>query len=468
LGRPADKIEAKATSSRREAGEGRSIPIEVRRKPGWVVWRKSESRKAWLHWTGFGGKTLWDWLQLLSALAIPVVLAGIGVWFTAQQDARQLNIEEQRAQDAALQAYLDQIGRLMLEKDLRNSEGDSEARTLAQARTLTVLRRLDPERKAEVVRFLGGADLVQRLDERPPIIRLSEADLREADLTEAHLRGADLSEADLRRADLSKAFAEGAVLSEADLRGADLREADLRGANLSGADLGEANVTAANLRLAHLGEAEGIASEELSQHARSLLVGATLPDGTTRPGRYATYVFEPTLSFGVSDGWWIPLPEDTRMLGIESTSEGVEGGLVFFIAAPSAVFEPSSPSELKEVPAPENAREWASWFRSHPHLDTSNPVSVTVGGVPGVRIDATASYTPENYPRDDCGDWPCVPLFPLGENSISSFVDKKDRFVIADVEDKTVIIDASDWADRFDEFAPVAQKVLGSVKWERP
>jgi hypothetical protein len=26
-------------------------------------------------WTGFGEKKLWDWLQLLSALAIPVVLA---------------------------------------------------------------------------------------------------------------------------------------------------------------------------------------------------------------------------------------------------------------------------------------------------------------------------------------------------------------------------------------------------------
>ena len=93
---------------------------------------------------------------------------------------------------------------------------------------------------------------------------------------------------------------------------------------------------------------------------------------------------------------------------------------------------------------------------------------MTVGGVPAVRIDATASSTPENYPRDDCGAWPCVPLFPLGENSIASAVEKKDRFVIADVEDETVIIDPSASADRFDEFAPLVQKVLGSVKWERP
>src|SRR5919112_3485154 len=81
--------------------------------------------------TGFGDKTLWDWLQLLSALAIPVVLAAAGLWFTAQQDARQQKVEnqraeaerklaDQRAQDEALQAYLNQVGTLLLEKDLRN------------------------------------------------------------------------------------------------------------------------------------------------------------------------------------------------------------------------------------------------------------------------------------------------------------------------------------------------------------
>src|ERR687897_793276 len=83
-----------------------------------------------LGWTGFSEKKLWDWLQLLSALAIPVVLAAAGLWFTAQQEARQQNIENQRAkaerglaeqraqaerelavqraQDEALQAYLSQ------------------------------------------------------------------------------------------------------------------------------------------------------------------------------------------------------------------------------------------------------------------------------------------------------------------------------------------------------------------------
>src|SRR5829696_7360388 len=116
-----------------------------------------------LGWTGFGDKTFWDWLQLLSALAIPVVLATAGLWFTAQQDQRQGEIEgqrakqaqkiedqraeaeqdlaKQRAQDEALQAYLGQMSQLLLEKGLRGAEEDSVVRTLARARTAAVIQR---------------------------------------------------------------------------------------------------------------------------------------------------------------------------------------------------------------------------------------------------------------------------------------------------------------------------------------
>jgi hypothetical protein len=113
--------------------------------------------------------TLRDWLQLL---IVPFALVVIGIVLTMQQDARQQRIEnqraeaerelaERRAQDEALQAYLDQMGNLLLEKDLRNSEQDGEVRTLARARTLTVLERLDPSRKTAVMQFLVEAKLVQ-------------------------------------------------------------------------------------------------------------------------------------------------------------------------------------------------------------------------------------------------------------------------------------------------------------------
>jgi hypothetical protein len=89
---------------------------------------------------GLRGKTFWDWLQLL---IVPLALVGIGFWLTTQQDAQQQLIEEQRADDAALQANLDQMNNLLLEYNLRSSKENSEVRTLARARTLTVLGRLD-------------------------------------------------------------------------------------------------------------------------------------------------------------------------------------------------------------------------------------------------------------------------------------------------------------------------------------
>jgi hypothetical protein len=104
-------------------------------------------------------------------LIVPAALA-LGVyWLNRRQDERdsqaqaaqrerELEVENQRAQDEALQAYLDQIGQLLLENNLRGSEKGSEVRSLARARTLTVLARLDGARKGSVVTFLYEAGLI--------------------------------------------------------------------------------------------------------------------------------------------------------------------------------------------------------------------------------------------------------------------------------------------------------------------
>ena len=69
---------------------------------------------------------------------------------------------------------------------------------------------------------------------------LRGADLTGAVLTDADLTGAVLRGADLRRADLTDADLTDAVLRDADLTGADLRRADLTDADLTGADLTDA------------------------------------------------------------------------------------------------------------------------------------------------------------------------------------------------------------------------------------
>ena len=238
--------------------EGKGTPTAEegpnKRLPWW--------KRLW-EWTEFGEKSGWEYLQLLGTLAIPVVIAVGTLWFTARQHEQQQlteerrarverELEDQRAQDAALQAYLDQMSTLLLEKDLRNCEANSKVRTLARARTATVIQRLDADTNRNVIRFLNEARLTGSNTGQCSISLLAQADLQGADF-----KGVDLSAIDLSDANLSDARLLGANLSDAKLLGADLGNADLGHANLS--------------------RAEGVTNEELEQ-ARSLR-GATMPDG---------------------------------------------------------------------------------------------------------------------------------------------------------------------------------------------
>jgi uncharacterized protein YjbI with pentapeptide repeats len=255
--------------------------------------------------------TVRNWLELL---VVPLVLLGIGLLFQIQQsgvEERRLeaaqHIEEQRAQDEALQTYLEQMGQMLLDKDrplLQSKEGD-EVQLLARARTVTILRRLDSARNRDILQFLREARLVpsNKYEIQEHIVRLdnsnlSKADLRGANLDSFDLHGTDLSGADLRDARLPWSYLPYAKLNGANLRGAylrgdpdqsgddaDLSDADLSDANLSEADLSYDNLSSANLQGANLTDAvlrgtnlsnAKVTSEQLAE-AKSL-EGATMPN----------------------------------------------------------------------------------------------------------------------------------------------------------------------------------------------
>jgi len=66
----------------------------------------------------YPAKTLWDWLQLMSALLVPVAVASAGFWFTRQQTQTESKIEENREREDALQMYVDRMSDLLTEKHL--------------------------------------------------------------------------------------------------------------------------------------------------------------------------------------------------------------------------------------------------------------------------------------------------------------------------------------------------------------
>src|SRR6266699_3018835 len=67
------------------------------------------------------GKALWDWLQLLGVLAIPVMVGLGAAWFSYRQNLTTSRIAEDQQREAALQAYLDKMSELLLANHLRES-----------------------------------------------------------------------------------------------------------------------------------------------------------------------------------------------------------------------------------------------------------------------------------------------------------------------------------------------------------
>src|SRR5918994_7037269 len=232
--------------------------------------KHSEQQTKTSRW-GFRGMTVRDWLPIVAALLVPVVIT-LGIWgitwqlekLENQRDRQAQKLEnqraqaerelaERRAQDEALQAYFDQMSQLILDRKLLEVEqGDpvhepgDPVYTLAQALTSTAILRLDAEHNESVTNFLIHSGLAVRSKDSARL-----------------LRGSALSHT---------------TLSGAHLNNADLGDANLSGANLSDAILDNANLNRAVLENANLSGAEGITNAELDQQAVSL-VGADMPNG---------------------------------------------------------------------------------------------------------------------------------------------------------------------------------------------
>jgi len=186
--------------------------------------------------TGFTGKTVWNWLEVVGVPVTVVIIAG-GFALVAQragQLAEQDSMRDiERSRDATLRDYLDRMSDLILNHHLQKSLEDSPVRAVALARTFGALRGLNGPRKGILLQFLNESRLISVGN---PVVSLTLADLSSTNLSRANLEGADLS-------------------------GANLRDADFYDANLRGANL----------------EFSVVDDEQLS--IAKDLVGATMPDG---------------------------------------------------------------------------------------------------------------------------------------------------------------------------------------------
>jgi uncharacterized protein YjbI with pentapeptide repeats len=181
--------------------------------------------------------------------------------------------EEQQHQ--IMSNYLNEMTKLLIDHNLKQSDNDSPVRTVARSITLNTARRLDSERKGQLIKFLYEADLIDTCPEETTasfrefssntscnndsIIKLEEARLEEArfDYRPVIFRGIDLEEVDLSNAelkeiDLSYAVMDKAVLTGANLDNAILSEAKMSSIQMQNADLSSANLIGTNLQKAIL------------------------------------------------------------------------------------------------------------------------------------------------------------------------------------------------------------------------
>jgi hypothetical protein len=210
-----------------------------------------------------GSKAVSDNAALIGAL---VALGGVftaqmvGITLEDQRTREARELEAQRAKEAALQNYLEQVGKLLIEKPLREASPGDNLSTVVRAQTLSALAILDPDRKRILLRFLYESGLINRGEQ---VVSLKQANLNNANLSGAGLSGSDLSGAYLPGANLANADLNNANLSRAILIGPKSSgDADLTGARLMGADLSNAVVM----------------QDQLNKAAS--LKGATMPDGS--------------------------------------------------------------------------------------------------------------------------------------------------------------------------------------------
>ncbi|VXD12746.1 conserved membrane hypothetical protein [Planktothrix serta PCC 8927] len=220
----------------------------------------------------------WDAIGALGDLggALGQILIAILAVYVAWRQyiiSRDLTMQQNRiTQQQTIDAYFQGVSDLALGEQGLLEDWPQE-RVIAEGRTSAIVKSVDSEGKAKILRFLSQAKLITPLQRdrhlgRPMLdgngnyAEDRAHGVRVIDLG-AMLAGADLSQTDLRRTDLS----------DANLVKANLRGCDLVRANLARSILYEANLSYTNLRAIRLFYGS---PETASPRSRTLI-----PDFTT-------------------------------------------------------------------------------------------------------------------------------------------------------------------------------------------
>ena len=156
-----------------------------------------------------------------------------------EQRAHELAIEDVRHRDSLLERYMDEMGQA-LEQNNGTLTSNPLTATLVRLKTLTLIRRLDPSRNSQVIRFLHEAGQLTT-DKNP--LDLSDAELNGVDLSSPrldnpmaalHLTRAYLADSSFANRDLTRSNFSGSVMHRVNFSGSTLQEIDFYRTKFSG------------------------------------------------------------------------------------------------------------------------------------------------------------------------------------------------------------------------------------------
>ena len=194
---------------------------------------------------------------------------------------------------------------------------------------------------------------------------------------------------------------------------------------------------------------------------------AALQLGPLAAGRYASTIFQPSLSFTLPDDWTLTdeLPQFIQF--IDPTKPGIGYVITRFRGA----IDPLVPGGRTKVDGVADPESFITWVKGHPYVDPGESAALSFGELRGPGLDFVAAL-PEGV-NQGCPE-PCIALFLLTDE-----IGNTDRYgiydgwhyrlsaVAAPGGDLPVVVFITEAPsqDDFDAFAPAAFAVTSTVRF---
>jgi hypothetical protein len=190
--------------------------------------------------------------------------------------------------------------------------------------------------------------------------------------------------------------------------------------------------------------------------------------GPLAAGTYGSWVFWTPITYTVPDGWanFEDLPGEFLLVPPGSTLEGVGDGTSDSVGIYQGVAIPAA--DCEEVPEPgvgTSAEAMAAALSGRDGLVVSDPVSVTVGRLNGLRVDLAYAPGSDSGCHDPYFPLPFVPVI-IGTGPAdmdhSVYEGLSTRLYLLDDEATNIVIEVADAGSSpgtFDDYAPVIDSI---------